>query len=147
VEYSRGRELGDHSSWEHIEVLEPQAAPAMGVLMPRCFTVELIMPVFEAIVMALQNWGAGIESSRGLCGCTTLRSPRGFDSMIFECGMRRLEANGESRNRLCRPYRSGGGREAGAAASELTNRMSETYRFGRSPKNGALCIDNAVSSP
>jgi hypothetical protein len=46
--------------------------------------------------------------------------------MICVCGMRRLEANGESRNRLCRPYWSGGGREAGAAASEVTNRMPET---------------------
>jgi hypothetical protein len=76
-----------------------------------------------------------------------LATAKGIDSMIFVCGMRRLEANGEPPNRLCRPYRSGGGREAGAAASEVTNRIPETWRFGRSPKKGALCIDNAVSSP
>jgi hypothetical protein len=51
---------------------------------------------------------------------------QGIDSMIFVCGMRRLLANGEPLNRLCRPYRNGGGREAGAAASEVTNRMLET---------------------
>jgi hypothetical protein len=45
--------------------------------------------------------------------------------MILVYGMRRLEANGEPLNRLYRPYRSGGGREAGAAASEVTNRMLE----------------------
>jgi hypothetical protein len=76
VEYFRGRELGDHSSWERIEFLEPQAGPVMGVLMPmRWFTVELSMPVFEAIVMALQNWCVGIESPRRLYECTTERSP------------------------------------------------------------------------
>jgi hypothetical protein len=51
---------------------------------------------------------------------------KGIDSMIFVCGMRRLEANGEPLNHLYRPYRSGGGREAGAVASEVTNRMPET---------------------
>jgi hypothetical protein len=90
VEYSRGRELGDHSSWEHVEVLEPlenackrarpsaKAGPVMGVLMPmRWFTAELIMPVFEAIVTALQNRSAGIESALRLYECTTWRLPVG----------------------------------------------------------------------
>ena len=51
---------------------------------------------------------------------------KGIDNMILVCGMRRLEANGEPLDRLSRPYRSGGGREAGAAASEVTDRMPET---------------------
>jgi hypothetical protein len=72
---------------------------------------------------------------------------KGIDSMIFECGMRRLEANGEPLNRQYKPYRSGGGRETGAAASEVTSRMLETERVGRSPKKCASCIDNPVSSP
>jgi hypothetical protein len=72
---------------------------------------------------------------------------KGIDSVILVCDMRRLEANGERLSRLCRPYRRGGGREAGAAASEVTNRMPETAPFSRSPKKCALCIDNAVSSP
>ena len=76
-----------------------------------------------------------------------LATAKGIDSMIFVCGMRRREANGQPLNRLYRRCWCGGGRQAGAAASEVTNRMPEKYRFGRSPKKSALCIDNAVSSP
>jgi hypothetical protein len=54
-----------------------------------------------------------------------LATAKEIDGMILVCGMRRLEANDEPINRLHRPYRSGGGREAGAAASKVTNRMPE----------------------
>ena len=83
----------------------------------------------RAIALGLSSdW---IDRFRHRVGAEVVRmynwaTAQGIDSMIFVCGMRRLLANGEPLNRLCRPYRNGGGREAGAAASEVTNRMLET---------------------